>query len=87
MKYTARFLTLLFFASLAGCASNSDVEALRAEVRQANQTANQALQTANTAKAEARNASEIAQDAKATADTTENKIEYLIKKNQSPKHK
>lgn len=87
MKHTIKLLTLLFFVSLAGCASNSDVDALRAEVQQANANASKALQTANAAKAEARSASETAQDAKATADTTENKIEYLIKKNQGPKHK
>ena len=80
MKHTIKLLTLLFFVSLAGCASNSDVDALRAEVQQANANANKALQTANAA-------NETAQDAKATADTTENKVEYLIKKNQTPKHK
>jgi outer membrane murein-binding lipoprotein Lpp len=87
MKHTVKLLTLLLFISLAGCASNSDVDALRAEVQQATVTANKAMQTANAAKAEARSASETAQEAKATADTTENKIEYLIKKNQTPKHK
>ena len=80
MKHTIKLLTLLFFVSLAGCASNSDVDALRAEVQQANANANKALQTANAA-------NETSQDAKATADTTENKVEYLIKKNQTPKHK
>ncbi len=87
MKHTIKLFTLLFFASLAGCASNSDIDALRADVQQANANASKALQTANAAKVEARNASETAQEAKATADTTENKIEYLIKKNQAPKHK
>jgi len=80
MKHTIRLLTLLFFVSLAGCASNSDLDALKIQVQQANQTANQALETANAA-------SETAQNAKATADTAENKIEYLMKKNQTPKHK
>jgi outer membrane murein-binding lipoprotein Lpp len=80
MKYITRTLTLLFFASLVGCASNSDIDALKIQVQQANQTANQALQTANAA-------SETAQNAKATADTAENKIEYLMKQNQKPKHK
>ena len=80
MKHTIRLLSLLFFVSLAGCASNGDVDALRLQVQQANQTANQALQTANAA-------SETAQNAKATADTAENKIEYLMKQNQKPKHK
>ena len=87
MKHTIKLLILLFFISLAGCASNGDVDALRAQVKQANATADRALKTANAAKTEARSASETAQDAKATADTTENKIEYLIKKNQTPKHK
>ena len=87
MKHTIKVLALLFFVALAGCASNSDVDALRAEVKQANTNASKALQTANAARTEARSASETAQDAKATADTTENKIEYLIKQNQSPKHK
>lgn len=80
MKHTAKLLSLLFFIGLVGCASNSDLDALRVEVKQA-------TQTANAAKAEARAATEIAQDAKATADTAESKIEYLMKKNQGPKHK
>ena len=87
MKYTIRLSILLFFVILSGCASSSDVDALRAEVRQASKTSQQALQIANGAKAEARNANETAQEAKATADTAENKIEFLMKKNQGPKHK
>lgn len=80
MKHTIKLLSLLFFVSLAGCASNSDIDALRVEVQQANANASKALQTA-------RSANETAQDAKATADTAENKIEFLMKKNQTPKHK
>lgn len=80
MKRTIKLLVLLFFVSLVGCASNSDVDALRVEVQQANANASKALKTANAA-------NETAQDAKATADTAENKIEFLMKKNQTPKHK
>ncbi len=87
MKNITKVVAFLFLASLTACASSSDVDALKAEVERANATAHQALQTANAAKIEASSASETAQEAKATADTTANKIEYLMKKNQGKKHK
>lgn len=79
MKHVMKGLTLLIIIGLAGCASNSELEAVRA-------TANTALQTANEAKAEARSATEAAQTAQATADSAENKIESMAKK-QTGKHK
>lgn len=80
MKHLTQVITLLSFVALAGCASNSDLEAIQAQVRQANETADMALKTANAAKAEATNATEIAEAARASADATENKVEYLLKK-------
>lgn len=80
MKHLTKVIMLLMFVGLAACASNSDIEALQAQVRQANQTADVALKTANAAKAEATNATEIAEAARASADATENKVEYLLKK-------
>ncbi len=80
MKHTIKVITLLSIIGLAGCASNGDLETIQAQVRQANETADAALKTANAAKAEANNATEIAEAARASADTTENKVEYLLKK-------
>jgi len=79
MKHVMKGLTLLVIIGLAGCASNSELAAVKA-------TADTALQTANEAKAEARSATEAAQAAKATADSAENKIEMMSKK-QTGKHK
>ncbi len=79
MRHVMKALILFAIVGLAGCASNSDLEAVRA-------TANAAMQTANEAKAEARSANDAAQAAKATADSAENKIEKMSKK-QTGKHK
>ena len=86
MKYTLKLITLLAVIALAGCASNSDLEAMKAQVQQANETADMALSTANSAKAEARNANETAQAAKAASEAAENKLEYMTK-SQTPKRK
>ena len=72
MKHAVKFLTLLAIIGLAGCASNSDLDAVKALAQQANATADAALKTA-------RSAENTAQEAKATADATDNKIERMVK--------
>ena len=79
MKHAVKFLTLLTIIGLAGCASNSDLDAVKALAQQANATADAALKTA-------RNAENTAMEAKATADATDNKIERMAK-GQNTKHK
>ena len=73
MKHTVKLLALLIAIGLAGCATTKDLEAVRAEARQANATADAALKTAKEAKA-------TAQDAKVTSETTESKIDRMFKK-------
>ena len=53
---------------LGGCATSSDIEALRDEVNQANETAQSASANADAAKKEAAEAKAIAKEAKASAD-------------------
>ena len=72
MKNTVKVLSLLTVIGLAGCASNGDLEAVKALAQQANVTANEALKTA-------RNAENTAMEAKATSDATDNKIERMAK--------
>ena len=87
MKPTVKLLVLLIAIGLAGCASNSDVDAVRALAQQANATAEAALKAANEANGTAQDAKTIAmdanataQDAKATSATTESKIDRMFKK-------
>ncbi len=79
MKISVKILTLLIVIGLAGCASNSDLDAVKAIAQQANANADAALKTA-------RSAENIAMEAKATADATDNKIERMAK-GQNTKHK
>lgn len=72
MKRTVKILALLAVIGLAGCASNDDLDAVRALAQQANTNADTALKTA-------RNAENIAQEAKATADATANTVESMVK--------
>ena len=72
MKNTVKVLSVLIIIGLAGCASNDDLETVKALAQQANVTANEALKTA-------RNAENTAMEAKATSDATDNKIERMAK--------
>ncbi|AGF77224.1 hypothetical protein UWK_00643 [Desulfocapsa sulfexigens DSM 10523] len=76
MKNTVKVLALLIVIGLAGCASNKDLDAVKALAQQANATADEALRTA-------RNAENTALEAKATADATDNKIERMAKEPKS----
>lgn len=87
MRHTVKLLALFFAIGLTGCATSGDLDALRAEVQQANQTADAALAAANEANATAQQANATAQqanataqDAKATSAITESKIDRMFKK-------
>lgn len=89
-KSVTRILTagvLASVAAMAGCASTSDLDKLRAEVRDASAAAADAKSTADAAKSEAEAASAAAAEAKATADeakamseATDAKIDRMFKK-------
>ena len=73
MRHIVKLLTLFVVIGLAGCATTQDLDAVRTQAQQANATADKALKTSEEAKA-------IALDAKATAETTESKIDRMFKK-------
>jgi len=77
-------LTLAMAAGLFGCATTSDMDKLRDEMRgdinQANQTADSASATANAASREASEAKAIAEEARARADEANSKIDNMFKK-------
>ncbi len=72
MRHTVKLLALLIVIGLAGCATNKDLDAVKALAEQANATADAALKTA-------RSAENTALDAKATSDNTANQIEHMVK--------
>ena len=80
MKHAVKLLALFFIIGLAGCASNSDLDAVKALAQQANATAEAALKSANEANGTAQDAKITAQDAKATSEATETKIDRMFKK-------
>ncbi|MBW1750439.1 MAG: hypothetical protein JRJ37_07055 [Deltaproteobacteria bacterium] len=73
MRHVVKLLALFIVIGLAGCATTKDLDAVRAQAQQANATADTALKTSQEAKA-------IALDAKATAETTESKLDRMFKK-------
>ena len=80
-------LLVAAMSGLAGCATTSDTDALRDEVRQANQTAQEAVATAEAARKQAAQASQdaaearaMAEAAKASADESNEKIDRMFKK-------
>jgi len=80
-------LILAALVGLGGCASTSELDSLRGEIRQANQTAQQANETAASAAAkadaasrQAASASQTADEAKASAEEANSKIDRMFKK-------
>jgi murein lipoprotein len=87
VKAASTIVTLAAIAGLAGCASTSEMDKLRSEISQANDTAQSASATADAARKEAAAASALASeakatadDAKATSDATNEKIDRMFKK-------
>lgn len=80
MRHIVKLLALFIVIGLTGCATTKDLDAVRAQAQQANETADAALKTAEEAKAIALEAKATANDAKATSETTENKIDRMFKK-------
>ena len=79
-KNAAAALMLVSLGGLAGCATTSDLDALRAEVEKANSTANQAAADAAAAKRDAAAAREAAEQARDSAQDTNEKLDRMFKK-------
>ena len=79
-KNTRIAVTLAAIAGLGGCATTSDLDKLRDEVNQANETAQGAAAKADAASREAAEAKAIAEDAKVSADEANTKIDNMFKK-------
>lgn len=73
-------ITLAVLAGLAGCASTSEIDSLRAEIRQANETAQSAAAKADAASQEAASATQTAEEAKTAAEEANSKIDRMFKK-------
>lgn len=73
-------LMLASLGGLAGCATTSDLDALRAEVEKANSTANQAAADAAAAKRDAAAARTAAEQARDSAQDTNEKLDRMFKK-------
>lgn len=74
-------IALAAIAGLGGCATtSSDIEELRNEINQANETAQSASANADTAKIEAAEAKLIAEEARIGAIEANEKIDTMFKK-------
>lgn len=79
-KTAAASLALASFATLAGCASTSDLDALRSDVQRANETASRAASDAAAAQRDAAAAKAAAEAARDTAQDTNEKLDRMFKK-------
>ena len=79
-KTVAASLTLASLTILAGCASTSDLDALRADVQRANETASRAASDAAAAQRDAAAAKAAAEAARDTAQDTNEKLDRMFKK-------
>ena len=70
----------ILVTGLSGCASTATMDEMRAEIRQANETAQAARDEAAAASRAAAEAKAAAEDAKAMAMETDTKIDRMFKK-------
>ena len=81
LRNRVRLVPVLFaLVGLGACATTSDVDALRAEIQQANDTAGNAAAKADAAGKDAAAAVQTANEAKASADEANSKIDRMFKK-------
>lgn len=80
VKTTATGAMLLALAGLTGCATTSDVDALRADLQKANAAASQAAADAASARKDAAAAKAAAEEARNTAQDTNEKLDRMFKK-------
>lgn len=80
LKITATGGLLLALAGLTGCATNSDIDALRADLQKTNATATKAAADAASARSEAAAAKTAAEAARDSARETNEKLDRMFKK-------
>ena len=80
LKTAAAGVMLVALAGATGCATNGDVDELRAEIAKVNGTASQAAADAAAAKADAAAARTAAEQAAASAEDTNEKLDRMFKK-------
>lgn len=80
LKMTTTGLILVALTGITGCATTSDLDALRAEVQKSNETANQAAADAASAREDAAAAKAAAEKARDTAQETNEKLDRMFKK-------
>ena len=73
-------LMLVAVTGLGGCATTSDLDALRAEVQKVSATANKAASDASSAKADAAAAKSAAEAARDSSQQTNEKLDRMFKK-------
>lgn len=73
-------MMIIALTGLVGCATTSDLDALRAEVQKTNETANRAAADAASAKQDAAAAKAAAEDARDSAQETNEKLDRMFKK-------
>lgn len=71
---------LVVASAMTGCATNGDIEELRAEIAKVNTTASQAATDAASAKADTAAAKAAAEEARDTAQDTNEKLDRMFKK-------
>ena len=77
ISIAACLVSLVAVAGLGGCASTTDIEALRKEIHEANMTARRARDEALAASQMAGEARSTAEEAKARADATDARIDRM----------
>ena len=80
LKPMAAGLMVAGLTGLTGCATTSDLDALRADVQKANDTANQAAADAAAAKQDAAAARVAAEEARDASQETNEKLDRMFKK-------
>lgn len=80
LKRVAMYSVLVSAAALTGCATNGDLEELRAEVAKVSSTADKAAADAASAKSDAAAARAAAEEARDTSQETNEKLDRMFKK-------
>lgn len=80
LKTMATGTVVLALAGVTGCATNSDIDSLRADLDKTNATATQAAADAASAKSDAAAAKVAAEAARDSAQDTNEKLDRMFKK-------
>jgi murein lipoprotein len=80
LKAMATGAVVLALTGVTGCATNGDIDTLRADLNKTNATATQAASDAASAKSEAAAARVAAEEARDTSQETNEKLDRMFKK-------